>query len=383
MENKILEISCDESGHTGPDLLQLEQRYFGYASVCIDDNDSWKIIQNALRAYPVQMPELKANKLMKSTNGRRLIATLVKESEGRFALCVMDKLLALCGWIFEYLYEPVFKENPAILYEKNLHRFVAMVAWIWFTTVGEVAEESIKEFQRYMRSLNEKDAPLLFDNFPASIFKSENADAFNLILKFARGYKSIIIKDNSDLGIVLPDKGKWVLDLSAATLWSHLNHWGCQNIPLKVRCDVSKPLQAYVSKFQGTEDDPAIIRARMLGFKEPLGWRMNGPIEFVDSRNHPAVQLADVIAGAAIICLRDGASEDFLSTTELLEKHMLKDSIMPDFDLVDLNRAGPAVNYAILYHLAMSADLGLDPNINLHEVYSTAEAAWLKGKLNF
>ena len=54
------------------------------------------------------------------------IAALLSEIEGRYIVSLNDKLLALCGWFFEYIYEPVYKRDPWLLYEKNLHRFIAM-----------------------------------------------------------------------------------------------------------------------------------------------------------------------------------------------------------------------------------------------------------------
>jgi len=113
-----LTISCDEAGHTGPDLLHPEQRYFGFASIAIQDGEAWEIIQKGLRDHPVQMLELKAARLMRSARGRNLIASLLEAAEGRFAVNVHDKLLALCGWVFEYIYEPVYQDNPVLLYEK-------------------------------------------------------------------------------------------------------------------------------------------------------------------------------------------------------------------------------------------------------------------------
>src|SRR5438105_5515873 len=35
--NSILDIACDDAGHTGPDLLDKDQRYFAYASAAITD----------------------------------------------------------------------------------------------------------------------------------------------------------------------------------------------------------------------------------------------------------------------------------------------------------------------------------------------------------
>ena len=42
-----LDIACDESGHTGPDLLHKEQRYFAYASVEISDDEAFDLIRQA------------------------------------------------------------------------------------------------------------------------------------------------------------------------------------------------------------------------------------------------------------------------------------------------------------------------------------------------
>lgn len=83
--SEVLTISCDESGHTGPDLLDADQRYFAFGSVAIADEEAYEIIQRARREHPVQMPELKAARLMRTGRGRALITSVVKAAEGRFA----------------------------------------------------------------------------------------------------------------------------------------------------------------------------------------------------------------------------------------------------------------------------------------------------------
>ena len=88
-------LACDEAGFTGPDLLAKDQRYFAFASVNISDDDAWALIEAARKVYPVQMPELKASKLMGSNQGRRLISHLVANLDGRFAINAHDKLLRL------------------------------------------------------------------------------------------------------------------------------------------------------------------------------------------------------------------------------------------------------------------------------------------------
>lgn len=286
-----MKIACDEAGHTGPDLLSPDQKYFAYASVAIDDDEAFQIIQTARTNNPVQMPELKGARLIKSAAGRRLIEEVLEQVEGRFAVNSTDKLLGLCGWVFEYVFEPVIQNSPTIFYEKNLHRFVAMFAYLWFNDPTSDASDVISQFQKYMRTKNIADAPLLFDRSFPLMGTGDKRHPFELILRFASGYKSLIERDNATIEVQLADKGKWVLDLNASALWSHLNYWGRKGTPLDVRCDASKPLQSIVNDFKGDETDPAIIRARLMGHREPLGWRLSRPVEFVDSRDHPAVQV--------------------------------------------------------------------------------------------
>jgi hypothetical protein len=117
--SEILEISCDEAGHTGPDLLDKDQRMFAFASVVVSDAEAFEIIARARRDFPVQMPELKATKLLASQRGQKLVASLLAAIDGRYVVNVNDKLLALCGWFFEYIYEPVYQRDPRLLREKK------------------------------------------------------------------------------------------------------------------------------------------------------------------------------------------------------------------------------------------------------------------------
>jgi hypothetical protein len=146
--SEILDVSCDEAGHTGPQLLQKDQRIFAFSSVAIGDAEAFAIIRKARANYPVQMPELKASKLLATERGRKLIAALLTAMDGRFVVSVNDKLLALCGWFFEYIYEPVYQDNPRLLYEKNFHRFVAMYTYLWMTDPSSEAKRAVEQFQK-------------------------------------------------------------------------------------------------------------------------------------------------------------------------------------------------------------------------------------------
>jgi hypothetical protein len=375
----ILEVSCDEAGHTGPDLLQKDQRMFTFSSVAIGDVEAFEIIAKARTDNPVQMSELKATKLLRSERGRKLIASLLQAIDGRYVVSAYDKLLALCGWFFEYIYEPFYQDNPRLLYEKNLHRFVAMYSYLWMTDAGSEAKRAIEQFQKYMRSRDPADAPFLFNNPRPPLLDDGMEHPFESVLRFAYGYRDIIIADNANLNTVLPDGGRWTLDLSASALWSHLNHWGRTGKLLSVRCDTSKPLEAIAAQFTGDDRDPGISRARMNHNPEPLGWKLLEPVAFGDSRNHPAIQLADVIAGTTAVLLSDGLP-GCDAIAESIGRHGHAHSILPDMDIIDPANRSAAVSALILYDLAKRAERHGDPYENLEAMYHFAEVSWAKGE---
>jgi hypothetical protein len=378
----ILNIACDEAGHTGPDLLQKDQRMFAFGTVAITDAKAFEIIRKARTDHPVQMPELKASKLLASERGRKLIAALLEALEGRYVVSVNDKLLALCGWFFEYIYEPVYQDNPKILYEKNFHRFVAMYSYLWMTDASSEARRAITQFQKYMRSRDPADAPFLFDNPHAPLSDTGTEHPFESVLRFAYGYRDLIIADNAKINTMTADNGRWVLDLSASALWSHLNHCGHTGKLLSVRCDASKPLEAIAAKFTGDESDPAIQRARANHSPEPLGWKLAEPIAFVDSRDHPAIQVADVIAGTAVALFTSGLP-GYEAIAEGIGRHGHPHSILPDMDIINPANRSAAVNALIVYDLAKRAERHGDPYENLEAMYRMAEVSWARGDYEF
>ena len=374
----ILDVSCDEAGHTGPDLLQKDQRIFSFSSVAVSDTEAFEIIRKARADYPVQMPELKASKLLATERGRKLIAALLTTIDGRYVVSVNDKLLALCGWFFEYIYEPVYQDNPRLLYEKNFHKFVAMYTYLWMTDPSSDAKRAIEQFQKYMRSRDPADAPFLFNNPRPPLSENGTEHPFESVLRFAYGYRDIITADNARLNTMTHDSGRWVLDLSAAGLWSHLNHWGRKGKLLSVRCDLSKPLEAIASEFTGDDNDPGIRQARMKHNPEPLGWKLLEPVALVDSRDHPAIQLADVVAGTTVALFTNGLP-GCDAIVESIGRHGHPHSIWPDMDVIDPATRSAAVNALMVYDLAKRAERDGDPYENLEAMYHFAEVSWAKG----
>ncbi|WP_237168445.1 DUF3800 domain-containing protein [Paracoccus shandongensis] len=371
-------IACDEAGFTGPDLLAKDQRYFAFASVSISDEDAWSLISDARKAYPVQMPELKASRLMGSNQGRRLISYLVQNISGRFAINAHDKLLALCGWMFEYIFEPVFQDNPRIFYQKEFHKFIAMYSYLWFKSDSPEVKATLAEFQEMMRTKDLSKAPSMF--LSSNSIADRRRHPFDLIRRFSQAHRTIIAKELLEVQHHAFDRGTWTLDLSISGLWSHLNHWGQYKVPLEVMCDDSKPLKAFAAELNGDAMDAAISRARMMRPDDPLGWDMSGPVKFADSRAHPAIQLADILASTVVHCYTNGLPDGFELTAHALEAGMLNDSIFPDLKRVDLNDDAVKVHYAVLHELVARAE-GRGTNMPIEVYFDVVEQAIARGEL--
>jgi hypothetical protein len=82
------QIFCDETGFTGPDLLNPDQKYFGYASVHMEEQEASELVGRIRAKHPLQMPEWKGSKMLKTRRGREA------------ALAVFE---AVCGLFQQYL----------------------------------------------------------------------------------------------------------------------------------------------------------------------------------------------------------------------------------------------------------------------------------------
>lgn len=374
------ELFCDESGNTGPALLDPEQRYFSFSSVSISEAEAASIIQEARKRFPVQMPELKSSKLLRSSQGRRLCGHILNSVTGRYAVSIHDKVFALCAHFFEYVIEPVFRDQPQVLYAKGMHRFTAMVLYVWSKASEPDARETLDQLQVYLRTLDPEQAPSLFSHIQG--LESPNRDPFDSLLRFARACRKTILIDNEDIPRALPEQGVWLGDLATTSLWCHLNHWGRRGYPIALTCDESKPLSAYLPHLNGTATDPGILMARRRGHLDAIGWKFSRPPLLRDSKEAAGLQIADVLAGIAAHLFREdleGSSEMDIFRKSMAD-HCLSNCMLPDFAYVDPTLREPAVNAAVLYRLSEKAEAARNLLEGLERDYLFAEAQWDAGR---
>ena len=347
-------IYCDEAGFTGNRMLDMQQPVFTYASVAMDPTEAGGLIEHIRRMHHVEAEELKGTKLAKSRAGRRVILDTLQLMRGRYLVTAYDKKLSLACKFFEYVFEPVLARNNRLFYENDFHKFIASLVYVNFLCNEEAIVQIITQFERFMRSLDPQDAPVIFDGQARDI---GIPDSLADIASFVDGYRDIILQESTHVN-------EWVLDLSISALWSHLAHWGeCLDI-LHVLCDDSKPLRNLAPFLDVMVNRPDRKRVRVLGRDRPLTFNMAQSVEFGSSLEHPGVQLADVVSSALLQALTRSDEEWSQSFLYEMEPHIHEESILPDpsyLSYMDLKTPGGAVNALILHELGQRAIEGRDP----------------------
>jgi hypothetical protein len=360
-------ISCDEAGFTGNHLLDDEQPYFAYASHDLSPSEAEALLNEARRRYPVQMPELKAHKLLGSKRGRRLLGFVTEKIDGRYIATIYDKRYALCCKMFEYIYEPVLQENNRLFYENGLHKFVAMFLYMHLLATPAAMGILASEFEAFLRSLDPTDAPTLLGSGP----DDDGMDPLAMIRRFARGYNFRIASETQSLREI-GDQGRWMLDLTTTAVFGHLVAWGQRHPLIEVVCDDSKPLMSLANTFDvmvNRNDHPTM---RVMGKTRHLTWNMSKPLTFASSADHAGIQLADLIAGCAAAAPRAKDDDDLRLIASRIGMHLHEECIMPDMGVIDLESDEAAVNFFILEGLAQRADEGADPLVLMDMMYDIA-----------
>ncbi len=220
-------ICCDEAGFTGDHLLDPDQRYFAYASHDLGLAEANALLSGVRsRNRRVQMPELKASRLLKTDYGRAFLRDVLEHIEDRYIITLFDKRLSLMSKFFEYIYEPVLQSNNLLFYRNNFHRFITN--FLYLSLFDEPLQGLAAEFEAFIRTLDPTRAPVLL----GSAQRSEESPLIGQILRFARGYNVAIARETQHLR-----SGKWILDLSTTALFSHLTTWGERYEIIEVVCD--------------------------------------------------------------------------------------------------------------------------------------------------
>ncbi|MFB0872666.1 MULTISPECIES: hypothetical protein [unclassified Sphingobium] len=281
----------DESGYTGFDLLNRDQRFQGATAIAIEDDEAARLIKEY---FPrLQASELKYRALSRRPgNHPRLLALLTELLRAHKSVTyVCDKRFLLILMFCDYAVEPWYFERGCNFYEDGQNYGMAsLLATAGPTLLGESEFEAM--LAAFQRATKEKTPAALKDLVRAARKTKwrEFPEALGPLAQYAAPECLSAIATEG----VSTDAALVVLQ-SLITRMEVMSDG-----PYRVEHDQSKNLATYhdlLCRFIDHEGEIELRQSEIASFKFPL--KLTEVVQ-VDSKASPAVQLADVMIGAAL-----------------------------------------------------------------------------------
>lgn len=323
-----MNIYFDESGNTGVNLSDPAQPAFALASVALESDVARSLAEPLLR--PGQH-EVKYTSLSASTAGQRALLEFFKSSHlspATAKVAVTDKRYYLISHLVDKLIEPVFHGKGIDLYAGGRHVGYSNVLYqagrILFPEGGW--QNILDCFLEALRD----DRDLVLQNLEAAaVAAAQKApagyDDFIVPLILGTRNASTLLEGLAGLGTFDP-----AIDAFNAIVQAWMSE---TSEPLCVVHDTSKPMkkaESFLRQLMSTN-----AGSRMIGYGNRtavLPIRVS-TLNFADSREHPQLQIADILAGAARDCV----------TAKLNPKKWTSfhETVLPLIDRIVVNRMLP------------------------------------------
>lgn len=281
----------DESGYTGFDLLNADQRFQGATAVAISDQDAARLIKE-------HFPKLKASELKYRSLARRpgnhpRLLGLQRDilTNYKCVTYVCDKRYLLLLMFLDYAVEPFYYERGLNFYEDGQNYSLASLLYtVGPTLLGREAFDALQA--AFQRAIKEKTPEALGGLVTAA--RKTNWQALPEALGPLAQYAAPECLEAVATPGVSTDAAFVVLQ----SLVSRMEEMAAG--PYRVEHDQSKNLLTYhdlLQRYIKHDQDVEFRQSEIARIKFPLKL---ASVTQVDSKTSPAVQLADVMIGAAI-----------------------------------------------------------------------------------
>ncbi|RJK98516.1 hypothetical protein C9E82_23685 [Paracoccus siganidrum] len=281
----------DESGYTGFDLLNADQRFQGASAIAIDDDEAARLIKEH---FPrIQATELKYRALSRRTSNHSRLLGLMRDLMSDFdcVTYVADKRFMLTLMFVDYSVEPYYYVRGIDFYENGQNYAMASMLHIAGPTLLGIEEFAalMDTFQRAMKEKSPQSLQKLVEAARATNW-SELPEVLGPLAQYADiDCLSAIATPGVSTDIAI------VILISLITRMEVMADGAYQ-----VEHDQSKNLSTYHDLLQRYIDHDEEVEFRateITSLRFPLKLT---EVTQVDSKSSPAVQLADIMIGAAI-----------------------------------------------------------------------------------
>jgi len=290
--NKDMEcFRIDESGYTGFDLLNVDQRFQGASAIAINDADAAYLINNYFPA--LQAPELKYRTLSRRTANHQRLLSLQQEILARYKCVtyICDKRFLLILMFVDYAVEPFYYERGIDFYaDGQNYAMASLLAVAGPTLLGQPAFDNLlMAFQNAVKEKTPATINMLVTAARATQWR-QFPEALGPLAQFAAPEcLNAIVSPGVDT------------DAALVVLQSLISRMEVMaDKAYRVEHDQSKNLRRYndlLQRFIDHDRDVEFRETKITSIKFPLKLTK---VTQVDSKGSPAVQLADVMIGAAI-----------------------------------------------------------------------------------
>lgn len=320
-------FSIDESGYTGFDLLNPQQRFQGATAVSITNEDAAQLIKNY---FPkLQASELKYNHLARRASYREPLLNLQRDvlSQNKCVTYVCDKRYLLTLLFLDYAVEPFYYLRGLNFYEDGQNYALGSILYLLGPTIlGEGGFNGIMTaFQRAVRNKTSKD----LDDLVAAVRHTMWGDIPEALGPLAHSAPECL------RAIADPELSTDIAFVVLESLVSRMEIMASGNY--RVEHDQSENLLKYHTLLQqliAHEDHAVFHHTSITNTKFPLKLTK---VAQVDSKESPAVQIADIMIGAAVEAVYSltGRGKQSATAQDLMRLYAEDQFIflMPDLDI--------------------------------------------------
>lgn len=281
----------DESGYTGFDLLNPEQRLQGAAAIAISDEDAARLINEH---FPrLQAAEMKYRSLTRRPGNHARLLALFREvlREHKCVAYVCDKRFLLTLMFLDYAVEPFYYERGIDFYQDGQNYALgSLLAVAGPTLLGsEAFDAMLSAFQRAVRNKT----PESLGELVAAVRKTRWRELPEVLGPLAQYAAPECLSAVATPGVST--------DAAMVILQSLISRMELMSPgPYRVEHDQSKNLSTYhtlLQRFIDHADEIELRQTEIASFKFPLKLTA---VTQVNSKASPAVQIADAMIGAVL-----------------------------------------------------------------------------------
>lgn len=283
-------FSIDESGYTGFDLLNSEQRFQGATAISITDEDAVRLIKEY---FPkLQAPELKYRSLSRRPANRERLLNLQRDvlAQNKCVTYICDKRYLLMLMFMDYAVEPFYYERGLNFYEDGQNYSLAsLLHFVGPTLLGNAGFDAL--LANFQRAIKDKTWEAISDLVLTvrNVRWRELPEALGPLAYASPECLAAIATPGvtTDAAFVVLQSLISRMEVIAEGAY-RVEHDRSNNL-----LNYHALLQRYIAHDHAIE----FRQSKIAGIKFPL--KLSEATQ-VESKKSPAVQIADVLIGAAV-----------------------------------------------------------------------------------